>query len=37
MQSQPPIYKKVCVVGCGPTGMFTSLLLEHFNIDYITV
>jgi 2-polyprenyl-6-methoxyphenol hydroxylase-like FAD-dependent oxidoreductase len=31
------ITKKIAIVGCGPVGMFGSLLFEHFNIDYVTV
>jgi 2-polyprenyl-6-methoxyphenol hydroxylase-like FAD-dependent oxidoreductase len=27
---------KVAVVGGGPIGLFSSLLLQHFNIDHIT-
>jgi 2-polyprenyl-6-methoxyphenol hydroxylase-like FAD-dependent oxidoreductase len=25
---------KVAVVGSGPVGLFTSLLLQHFQIDF---
>lgn len=30
------IKKKIAVVGCGPVGMFGSLLLEQFGMDYVT-
>ena len=26
---------KVAVIGAGPIGLFSSLLLQHFNIDHI--
>ncbi len=27
---------KVAVIGGGPVGLFSSLLLQHFNIDHVT-
>ena len=31
------IKKKIALVGCGPVGLLGSLLMEHYNIDYIAV
>ena len=28
---------KIVIVGCGPVGMFGTLLLEHYGIDFIAV
>ncbi len=31
------IKTKVAVIGGGPIGFFSSLLLQHFNIDHVTL
>jgi 2-polyprenyl-6-methoxyphenol hydroxylase-like FAD-dependent oxidoreductase len=30
------IKTKVAVIGGGPVGLFSSLLLQHFNLDHVT-
>ena len=31
------IQKKIALIGCGPVGMFGTLLLSHFNLDYVSL
>jgi thioredoxin reductase len=32
-----PIKVKIAIVGCGPVGLFGSLLFQQFGLDFVTV
>lgn len=31
------VKRKIAIIGCGPVGMFGTLLFEHFGLDFVSI